>query len=85
MADGDMAGELAERLFVEYLRDQTHAGVNTKLLTVRSGDTGTFLSAVLKCEKAEEGKPCYIFVRGIDAEDAATLVQLPTLHRRFKL
>jgi hypothetical protein len=56
------------------LRDQTHIAVELNLFTISSGDTGAFLTAVLKCEECKEGKPSYVLTRRINTKDAAFFV-----------
>ena len=43
----DIAGEQTQGLFVKYLRDQTHSGVNLNFLTIGSRYARAFLAAVL--------------------------------------
>ena len=77
--DGDVAGELAQGFLVEYLRNEAHAGEYLDALAIRGGYAGALLPAVLQGEQGEIGKPGYIFVRGVNTENAASFVQINTL------
>ena len=48
MADGDMAGQAAERHLVEDLRDEPEFFVDDDALAVAHRDAGRFLAAVLQ-------------------------------------
>lgn len=48
--------------------------------TVRYGDTGALLTAMLKRVESEEGETRNIFARSIDSEDAALLMWMITKH-----
>ena len=73
VADGDVAAEVTEVLFVEDLGDEAHAGVDVKLVAVGCGDARALLASVLERVEAVEGHSCHVFVGGVDAEDAAVL------------
>ena len=76
MADGDVAGEVAEVLFVEDLGDEAHAGAGVDLVAVCGGDAGAFLAAVLQGVDAVEGDAGYVFAGGVHPEDATFLAPL---------
>ncbi len=47
MTYGDTAGELAQGLLGEYLRNQAHTGKDLKFFTVGGSNASAFLAAVL--------------------------------------
>ena len=73
VADGDVAAEVAEVLFVEDLGDEAHAEVAVELMTVGCDDSRALLASMLERVQAVEGHSCRVFVGGVDAEDAAVL------------
>ena len=75
VADGDVAGEVAEVVLLEDLRDEAHAAVHVDAEAVGGGDAGALLAAVLEGVEAVEGDAGDVFVRRVDAEDAALLSQ----------
>ena len=48
VADGEMAGQRAENVFVEHLADEPHALVGAQVDAVRGGDARAFLAAMLQ-------------------------------------
>ncbi|OQC54610.1 MAG: hypothetical protein BWX55_00370 [Deltaproteobacteria bacterium ADurb.Bin022] len=51
MSDGQLAGQLLERFFLENLGRQPHAFVLVYIAAVRADDAGGFLAAMLKGKK----------------------------------
>jgi hypothetical protein len=70
-----MPRKLCQRVFGEYVGNPSHSGVNSDSFTVGGGNTGAFLAAMLEGKKCKKGKAGYIFIRGINAENSARLVQ----------
>jgi hypothetical protein len=70
-----MAGESFEVFLIEYVRNAPHAGEYSNYFTISGSNAGAFLTAVLEGEKGEKAKASYILFRGIDAKNAARLVQ----------
>ncbi len=73
VADGDMAGKIAEVVLFEDLGDEAHAAVHVDPEAVGGGDAGALLAAVLEGVDAVEGDAGYVFIRRVDAEYAALL------------
>ena len=73
MTDRDVSGHCGQRLLVEHLADQPEILEHQHLRSVRDGDTGRFLSAVLQCVEAVVGEFRDFFAGSPDAEDAALL------------
>ena len=73
MADGDVAAKVAEVLFVEDLGDEAHAEVAVEFVAVGCDYSRALLASVLERVQAVEGHSCRVFIRGVDAEDAAVL------------
>jgi hypothetical protein len=73
MADRDVAGKLAEVLFVKDLRDQAHACAVVDAMAVCSSDAGALLAAVLQGVDAVEGDARYVFIGCENTEDATFL------------
>ena len=71
VADGDVAGEVAEVVLIEDLGDEAHARADVESWSVSGGDSGAFLAAVLECVDAVEGGAGYVLARGVHPEDAA--------------
>ena len=75
VADGVVAGELAQHVAVEDVRDQPHRPVREQVATVRGDDAGALLAAVLQRVQTEVGQ-----IRGlrvpVDAADTAFLAKL---------
>jgi len=55
-ADGVVAGELAQHVAVEDVRDQTHRPVREQVAMVGGDDAGTLLAAVLQRVEPEVGQ-----------------------------
>ncbi len=79
MTDGHMATELAERFFGEDLSHQAHPGVNADCPAIGGGNTAAFLTPVLQGKEGKIGKAGYIFIGGINTENAAAFLQLVQL------
>ena len=75
MTNSDIPVELTQRLLIEYLRYQTHSGVNLEFFTIGGSDTSTFLAAVLKSKQGEEGNSSNVFTWGIHSENATSFAQ----------
>ena len=73
VADGDVAGKVAEVVLLEDLGDEAHAAVHVDAEAVGGGDAGALLAAVLQGVDAVEGDAGYVFIGCVDAEDAALL------------
>ena len=75
VADREVAGEALKVVFLEGLVHQPHAGVEVEARAVAGRDARALLPAVLEGVDPEEGDAGYVFAGGVDAEDAATLLQ----------
>ena len=74
MADGEVAGERAQRLLVEDLRDEAQVALGHDVpADVGGRDAGRLLAAVLQCEEREVRESGDVVVGTVDPEDA-TLV-----------
>ena len=76
MTDGHTASEVAERFFGEDLSHQAHPGVNVEFFAIGGGNTAAFLTPVLQGKEGKIGKAGYIFIGGINTENAAAFSQL---------
>ena len=76
MPDGYMAGKTSQIVLAEHIGHTPHAGLHTDFLSISSGDTGTFLAAVLQGKQCKEGKTGYILIWGVYTKNAARLVQV---------
>ena len=63
VADGELAAQAAQLLFVEDLRDESHVPQRRQAAAVRDGDSGRLLTAVLQREQAEVGQACDVTFR----------------------
>ncbi|OPZ93257.1 MAG: hypothetical protein BWY73_00420 [candidate division TA06 bacterium ADurb.Bin417] len=79
MADGQVAGQLFERLRGEDLGRFAHAQVGPDLAAVGGGDAGALLPPVLQGVKAQEGHFGGRFVP-VNPEDPALLPELHYLN-----
>jgi hypothetical protein len=70
-----MTGEVAQGLLREHVGDPPHSGVGPDFPSIRRGNAGTFLSAVLESKEGKKSKTGYILIRGINAKNSARLVQ----------
>jgi len=73
VADGGVAGQVAEIVLLEDLRHEAHAAVHVNAEAVGGGDAGALLASVLKSVDAVEGDAGYVFTGSVDAEYAALL------------
>jgi hypothetical protein len=71
VADGYLAAEVTEVLFIEDLGDEAHAEVAVELMTVGCDNPRALLASVLERVQAVEGHSCRVFIGSVDAEDAA--------------
>lgn len=71
MADGEVPAERGEVLRIEHLRHQPCLFVHANGRPIGDGDTGGFLPAVLQRIQPEKRHARYIFIRRINADDAA--------------
>src|SRR5215218_9040479 len=78
MADRGVAAQAAQLLLVEDLRDEAHVAQHRQPATVRDGDPGRLLAAVLKREEPEVGHARNVAFRCTDAEDAAHQRTIPS-------
>jgi peptidase E len=50
VADGNIALEMAQGVLVKYVGDHSHISIAQDVLAVGGGNTGTFLTTMLKSE-----------------------------------
>ena len=74
MPDGVVARQRREVAFIEDLRDQPDVFVHADRSPIGHGDARRFLSAMLQRIQAKERHARDIFVRRVDADDAAFFV-----------
>jgi len=84
MADGYIAGKLAEDVFIENLGNQPQVCIYLKFISVCGSDSGAFLAAVLESEEGEEGNTGYIFVRSVYAYNSTRLSEARLTCRSLK-
>jgi hypothetical protein len=75
MADGHVALQGVERIFIEDIVDQPHRLMRVKTPAVMSYDPGAFLAAMLKGVHAQIGKFAGLSVTA-DAEHPALFMEL---------
>lgn len=73
VADGDVAGEVCEVVFLECLTNQAHGSAIANSLAVRSSYSGALLPSMLKGVDAEEGNAGDVLAFGIHPYHAAGL------------
>ena len=71
MADRRLAGQPAELLLGEHLRDEAHVAKRHQVPVVGDRDAGRLLAAVLEGHQPEVGEARHVAVGSVDAEDAA--------------
>ena len=76
MADGQVALQSLQGLFIENLTDQPQVFENDDLLAVTHRNAGGLLAAVLQCEQPVVGDFCNVFARCPHAENSAFVVGL---------
>ena len=75
VADAEVAGKRGECRLMEHLGDEPHVLEDGDGLTVRGGDPGALLPAMLEGEKAERDYVCGVLTRRIHAENATFLAR----------
>ncbi len=73
VADRYVPWEISEVVLLEHLRDEPHSAVEMNSVPISRRDASALLAAVLQGIDAVEGNAGYVFIRRVDAEDAAFL------------
>ena len=78
MTDGDLPDKLVQFLLVEHLADKSHVLVMAEFTVIADGNAAAFLTSVLQGYQSviDARGDRYFPVVGINAENAAFLVQL---------
>ena len=80
MADGVLAAEAGEHPLVEHLAHEPQVLDDRDLAVIADRDSCALLAAVLQGVETEEGQTCDVMPRRVDAEDAATVVEMVVVH-----
>ena len=79
VADGDVAGQLSDVLFLERLPYKPHRHLDVDAVARAGGYARALLSTVLEGVESEEGMPRDILAFRINADDAASLSRVVVL------
>ena len=71
MPDRHLAGERLKLLLVEDLGDEPHVAEHRQPASLRDGDPGRLLAAMLEREEREVREPRHVTLDRADPEDAA--------------
>lgn len=75
MANGQVAGQAAELVFIEDVGHQAHAGVHPQGAVVRRGNAGALLAAVLERIEPKEDEAGNVLAGSVYPEDTAGLAR----------